>query len=222
MAIVVHYACHPSVLGPDNRKISADYPGAMREEVEKLFPGAVCLFWQGAAGDINPYMDKQPVIGADHSGFEQALKMGRALAAEALRVAQKLETRGADMALHAVGEVVEMRHCWDPDKRIRAGLTAVVLGSEMALVALPGEPFVHHQITLPAKSEVPYTLLLGYTSSEGDEWIGYLPTIEAAVAGGYGAGWNTRVEVGAGEMLVDRGLVRIYGLLGKLREVPEP
>lgn len=218
IAIIVHHSCHPSVLGPDNRQISADYPGAMREEVEKQFPGAVCLFWQGAAGDINPYKDKE----SGEAGFEEARTMGRALAVEAIRVAQKLKTREGDVTLRAMGEVVEVSHRREQKKTIRAGLTAVVLGPDIALIALPGEPFVGHQIALAAKSEVPYTLLLGYTSSTGDEWIGYLPTIEAAVSGGYGAGWNTTVEVGAGEMLVDRGLVRIYELLGKLKEVPTP
>jgi hypothetical protein len=81
---------------------------------------------------------------------------------------------------------------------------------------VPGEPFVNHQIALTAKSEIPYTLLLGYSSGAGGEWIGYLPTIDAAVSGGYGAGWNTTVEVGAGEMLVDRGLVKVYELWGRL------
>ncbi len=219
LAIVVHYACHPSVLGPDNREISADYPGAMKDEVEKEFPGTICLFWQGAAGDINPYRDKEP---AAAGGFEEAAKMGKALATEALRVVKRVQTRDPEIPLRVSEEVVDLRHRWDPTKRIHAGLTAVVLSPEIALVALPGEPFINHQITLTTKSEVPYTLLLGYTSSAGDEWIGYLPTIEAAVYGGYGAGWNTTVDVGVGEMLVDRGLVLIYEMLGKLVEVPAP
>jgi hypothetical protein len=210
LAVVVHYACHPSVLGPDNREISADYPGAMSREVEQQFPGALCLFWQGAAGDTNPYRDKESVPG----GFAEAERVGRALAAEAVRVARKATPVTGD--LHASTEVVELKNRWEPAKSIRAGLTAITLGTQVALIALPGEPFVNHQIALTAKSEVPYTILLGYSSGAGGEWIGYLPTIDAAVSGGYGAGWNTTVEVGAGEALVDRGLVRIYQLLGRL------
>src|SRR6202022_1758280 len=53
-AVLVNYACHPSVLGPDNLQYSADYPGAMKHYVEEKIPGALCLFVQGAAGDINP------------------------------------------------------------------------------------------------------------------------------------------------------------------------
>lgn len=217
LAVIVHYACHPSILGPDNLRISADYPGAMSAEVEKQLSGALGLFWQGAAGDTNPYMDKQA---ADAGGFDEAERAGKTLAAEALRVARRLKPRGA-LPIRTAAEVVELRHRWEPGKPIRAGITAVVIGDELAVIALPGEPFVNHQIALADKSELPYTLLLGYTSGAGDEWIGYLPTIEAAVQGGYGAGWNTSVEAGAGERLVDRGLVLVYQLLGKLKDVPQ-
>ncbi|HTF68833.1 MAG TPA: neutral/alkaline non-lysosomal ceramidase N-terminal domain-containing protein, partial [Edaphobacter sp.] len=39
-AVLVNYACHPSVLGPDNLQFSADYPGAMKRYVESQIPGA--------------------------------------------------------------------------------------------------------------------------------------------------------------------------------------
>ena len=54
-AVIVNYACHPVVLGPHNRKISADYPGVMRRLVEQqLAADAICIFVQGCCGDINP------------------------------------------------------------------------------------------------------------------------------------------------------------------------
>src|SRR5262249_54138271 len=43
IACVVNYACHPTVLGPGNRLISPDYPGATRESIEKN-TGATCVF----------------------------------------------------------------------------------------------------------------------------------------------------------------------------------
>src|SRR5215470_17895623 len=39
IAILVNYACHPVVSGPDNLRYSADYPGAMARFVEKSFEG---------------------------------------------------------------------------------------------------------------------------------------------------------------------------------------
>ncbi len=53
LATVVNYTCHPVVLGPTSYAISADWVGAMRRHVEAEV-GGLCLFIQGAAGDINP------------------------------------------------------------------------------------------------------------------------------------------------------------------------
>jgi neutral ceramidase len=53
LATVINYACHGTVLGPDNVLVSADWIGAMRLRVEQAVGGLV-LFLQGAAGDLNP------------------------------------------------------------------------------------------------------------------------------------------------------------------------
>ena len=53
MATIVNYACHPTTLAWDNRLISPDYPGAMRELIEQAMP-APCLFLQGSSGDLGP------------------------------------------------------------------------------------------------------------------------------------------------------------------------
>lgn len=51
--VVVNYACHPTTLAWDNRLLSPDYVGAMRELVEAQ-TGAPCLFLQGASGELAP------------------------------------------------------------------------------------------------------------------------------------------------------------------------
>jgi neutral ceramidase len=53
LATVVNFACHGTVLGPDNLLVSADWIGAMRPRVERAL-GGLTLFLQGAAGDLNP------------------------------------------------------------------------------------------------------------------------------------------------------------------------
>jgi hypothetical protein len=53
MATVVNYACHPTTLAWENRLISPDYIGAMRELVEQT-TDAPCLFLQGASGELGP------------------------------------------------------------------------------------------------------------------------------------------------------------------------
>jgi hypothetical protein len=217
-AIIVNYACHAVVLGPDNRAISADYPGSLARRVEQEFAGALCLFTQGGAGDINPYLDKQPV---EQNGFGEAEKMGRALADEALKVAKRLKPQAnANASLRAAAEVVEFRDRWDKAKTLRAGVTTLLINNEIAIAALPGEPFVDLQIAWRDKAEAARALLFGYTYSAGGEWVGYIPTIQAAAEGGYGAGYNTRLEVGAGEALIDRHVINLFTLLGKLKNAP--
>ncbi len=53
IATIVNYACHPTTLAWENRLISPDYVGAMRELVESNTQ-APCLFLQGASGELAP------------------------------------------------------------------------------------------------------------------------------------------------------------------------
>ncbi|UCH27195.1 MAG: hypothetical protein JSV66_06015 [Trueperaceae bacterium] len=85
LAIVVNYACHPTVLGPKNVLVSPDYPGATKRTVERL-TGATCLFLQGAAGDMGPV---KSFVG-DPSVAE---RLGTLLGLEAAKVALSLDAR---------------------------------------------------------------------------------------------------------------------------------
>lgn len=52
-ATLTNYACHPTTLAWDNRAISPDYVGAMRETIEQA-TGALSLFMLGACGELAP------------------------------------------------------------------------------------------------------------------------------------------------------------------------
>ena len=54
IATIVNYACHPTTLAWDNRQISPDYLGAMRETIEQGQVGGLTLFAQGASGELSP------------------------------------------------------------------------------------------------------------------------------------------------------------------------
>jgi hypothetical protein len=54
LATIVNYGCHPTTLAWENRRISPDYIGAMRETVEQNTGHAPCLFLQGASGELSP------------------------------------------------------------------------------------------------------------------------------------------------------------------------
>jgi neutral ceramidase len=215
-AVLVNYACHPSILGPDNLEYSADYPGALKRAVEAQMPGALCLFVQGGAGDTNPYRDKEPAPG----GFAAVKESGEALAKVVLEVARR--AKPITGALQVQSEITEVRNRWTPADKIPIGLTTGMLGNgALCFLALPGEPFVEHQLTFREKSECRTAMLFGYSYSAGGVWAGYIPTIQAAAEGGYGASYNTNVAVGTGEMLVDRGVIRLFEMRGLLKELPD-
>jgi hypothetical protein len=61
-------------------------------------------------------------------------------------------------------------------------------------------------------------VLVGYANGSR----GYSPTIRAAVLGGYGAANSaTYVQPDAGARMVDHAIVRLYEMLGRLRDAPE-
>lgn len=53
IAILTSYACHPVVLGADNRQWTADYLYFAREALEVAYSGAIALVVTGCAGDVN-------------------------------------------------------------------------------------------------------------------------------------------------------------------------
>jgi hypothetical protein len=82
MATLVNYACHATIMGPPNRLITPDYPGAMKRVVEQGIGGR-CLFFQGSAGDQGPLRGFQ----ADTNLYRQ---FGTILGYEVARVASEL------------------------------------------------------------------------------------------------------------------------------------
>lgn len=53
-ATLVNYACHPTTLAWANELLSPDWIGAMRSVVEGASGGGICLFMQGASGELSP------------------------------------------------------------------------------------------------------------------------------------------------------------------------
>jgi hypothetical protein len=79
MAHIVNYACHPVSLAWQNRLISPDFVGAMREEIESRWD-VPTLFLQGASGDLNPRdcYSGDPAV-ADRNGRQLGLAVASTL-----------------------------------------------------------------------------------------------------------------------------------------------
>jgi hypothetical protein len=102
-ATIVNYACHPVSLGGGNRLLSPDYIGAMREVVEKETAGAVCVFFQGAAGDVTPRRSYEAnVEAADQNGRELGYAALSTLASM-FPAGQELQYRGIEESGTALG-----------------------------------------------------------------------------------------------------------------------
>lgn len=238
LAIIVNYACHPVVYGPDNLQYSADYPSAMADVVEGAFPGCVCQFLQGAPGDINPYFDKMRL---DEGAETLMRETGKTVGDEALKVAKEIQTSvPATPEIQVSVETRKFTLRYDRDKlldKIRPSVspttferyqkylstpmdcpvTTILLNREIAILGLPGEPFVELGLNFRDRAPAKHAFFAGYFNG----YHGYFPTIRAAVEGGYGAeGLVARIEVGAGEAMVNSAIVRLLTMQGMLK--PEP
>lgn len=54
IATLINYACHPTTLAWENQLISPDFVGAMRDLVVENTDSSVCLYLQGASGELAP------------------------------------------------------------------------------------------------------------------------------------------------------------------------
>jgi hypothetical protein len=87
IAVIVSYACHPTVLGADNRLMTADFPHYVRATIEAAYPGAVAVFLNGCTGDVNIGHTAQASVTLNANStrtFENAERLGRRIAEAAL------------------------------------------------------------------------------------------------------------------------------------------
>jgi hypothetical protein len=232
IAHAVNFAAHPTMLEAKLMQFSADYPGKLAELVEKE-TGAPCLFLQGAAGDLstNPGEERGPE------------KFGHALGREVLALAGKIQcTAPVSPALQVQEDDFQFRSrvdlgnaaikmmfvanffrglvdFYDREYRdgVRPHLTTALFDGRIGFVGVSGEFFCGHALSLKRRARLEHLFFLGYCN----DYQQYFPTIEAAAEGGYGAdaGVST-AEVGAGERMMDRALIHLYKMRGKLADLP--
>ena len=220
IAILVNHALHPVVFGVRGLSYSADFVGPLTKTVEGSLGGAaVCLFVQGGCGDINPYYadvapEQDPVGKRDWTAG--------VIAKETIRVANEIHTQPPEHALLQVTEdTLDFHGRWAPQAKTVFPLhvSTVLIDRRIALMSMPGEPFLEFQTHWREACPVADCLFAGYANG----YFGYLPTIRAAAEGGYGSSDDeTWIEPGAGERMLDLATIRIYQLLNRLRPNPQP
>jgi len=191
-ALLVNFACHPTILDSDNMLISAEWPGVMRRELEKQIPGATALFTNGGEGDQSP-------DGANgESNFQRMEDFGTRLGRLIAEKAKTIETKPG-LPVHCARVLAELPPLSFPEsakgkfaKMAEAATAALPRKAEIqmlrigpvALVGLPGEPIlavaqaVRQSVQAAGiKRAVPVGL--------ANDYIGYIVNEKEYAHGGY-------------------------------------
>jgi neutral ceramidase len=186
LAILVNYAAHPVTFGSDALRYSADFPGVMCKVVEQAFGGKpLAFFAQGADGDINVF-DAGTPINLDVVGRRDWA--GETLGKAAVSTAQQIRTAvDSDPVIDFADDPLALKLRWDAEKfrketlrelgpeafqiyappieeTINLPVTTALINHKIAIVGMPGEPFVDFQTDLRAKCPVQDCFFLGYTN----------------------------------------------------------
>jgi hypothetical protein len=128
IATIVNYACHPTTLAWQNKLLSPDYVGAMREVVEARTE-APCLFLQGASGELAP---------AEQYSGDLALadRHGRRVGYAVLATLEAMGRPGTNLIYQGVVESGAPLAMWQQEQ------TAIStrLEAKMTIVKLPLKP----------------------------------------------------------------------------------
>jgi hypothetical protein len=173
------FPCHPEVLWEHNPHITADYPGYLRDKVERIKGGA-CLFFSGALGGmLTP--DVQ-----NHT-FEEADWMGEKLAEEALKALEQatLHTQPYTVSLRKQEIKVKLTNILYkiafkrkllPDRRVKGWLTSevnLIKIGDLWLATVPGELLPRLGLALKANLREAGAKVAGVIGLANDE-LGYI------------------------------------------------
>jgi hypothetical protein len=228
--IVVNFACHCTVVG--GNQFSADYVGHLRRHLKAVYGEKVeVAFLNGACGDITQVDN---MSSARESGPEHADMMGSKLAAEAARTISRM-TWLKTLTTQAATEVVPLRIREEPDPAVEKpafGLgsgpdeiyaeerkkvaderakSPVIQGEVQGLRVGPlgiatngAEYFVEYGLRIKQASPHQFTWFVELAN----EYIGYVPTAQAFVGGGYEprTARSSKLAPESGQRLVEAAL----------------
>jgi hypothetical protein len=137
IATLVNYGCHPTTLGPDNVRWSADYPGVACRALDDEI-GGVAVFTTGPQGDVNPggYSPEGSMVGivVPWRTFESAERYGRLVAECAAAVHARLAPEATDRdRVWGAAEVVELERRDLPKRQVVEAALAAAVTAEAAI-----------------------------------------------------------------------------------------
>ena len=226
---LVNYAIHPEVLGSGVGICSPDAIGPMCERIEKE-TGGVAVFMNGAQGgmvtadnrNLGDPKDPQRGYWNDLRTWDECLRIGNLMAAEALRLIDPVQPR-KDPAVHVAAQSVRfpvqspelwavvtqspLKYRRNEDKSINAVVNLVNLG-DTQIVTAPGEALPNIGFYLKRKMRGKHNLVFGLTN----EAFGYILTkVDYNSFPRYD--YVSRVSLGemTGEILIEKALALVAG-----------
>lgn len=191
LALIVNYAIHGTVLGPQNTLISGDAPGVVAQYVEEKL-GVPVLFINGAAGNLAPIYSVYPNARAGHLGEFRVLLGDRIISAN-----RKIISHTSDVKLKTGKITVETPRksglAWPDELQaytkttkegrnyVRLPVRFLQINDNIGIWSAPIELFCEVSNEVRDRSPLEYTFYYGYTNG----WLGYLPTAEQFPYGGY-------------------------------------
>ncbi|OQY95259.1 MAG: hypothetical protein B6D37_06265 [Sphingobacteriales bacterium UTBCD1] len=194
IAIAFGYACHNTVLR--GYQWSGDYAGFAQWELEKMYPGATALFFQGAGADQNP-LPRRTIPLAKQFGKELAYAVENVLSREMPKQSPHLSFSYSEVRLplneppskkelelmtQDTTEAYKARSAANLLKQLNSGTPAIKsypypiqvwkIGDQ-PLVALGGEVVIHYAIEIK-KLFGANTFVLGYSN----DVMAYIPSAE--------------------------------------------
>ena len=208
-AVVAGYACHAAVLG--GQRISADWPGAFREVMERAHGGAAALFLNGCGADANPMPRRDEALVRTYGGIlasavEEVLGGRMQPVSGALRAAmgfaeipyQGPPTREQLQAELEDSNAVRRRHAQklllalDSTGRLPASYPHSVqvwqFGRDMKLIAFGSEVVADYALRLKGEYGWDKTWVASYSN----DFAGYIPSARVLREGGYEGGGAMR------------------------------
>jgi hypothetical protein len=183
-AILVNYACHPEVIGPDQGILCPDFVGPLYERIQER-SGGTGIFMNGALGGMVTADCRGP-NGKDIQTWDQCVRIGHLLADEALRIAADAPVREnptlfcanatiklpvENDTLRAIVELSPLGFALDEKACVSTRLNVVNLGSAQILT-IPGEALPNIGYYLKRKMHGAHNLLFGLTNDA----FGYILT----------------------------------------------
>ncbi len=205
VATMVHAICHP-VHEMCMPHVSSEFPGEMCNELELSPESGMPLFLNGAAGDTNP-----PTVSM---GAIYAQQHGVAIAGLVKKAKQQMVLDTSSFAFSGGNVQLKIRPGSNVTNELDAlaRISAIRIGA-LAVVFLPGEPFVETAFEIEDQSPFDQTIIVGFSENN----IGYIPTEEAFEQGGYeiGPGKWSFLEIDACRRIRDKAVDVLKGLYNK-------